>query len=363
MVSTEAVNAVIPSRAATSSATKIDTLTALRWFAAFYVFMLHMQTRAPMVTTGPLANLIGQGAIGMTFFFMLSGFVLTHAYLGRKISYWTYLRGRIGRIYPAYALVVALSFIVLRVAAPPSTKAWNIALNVFSLQGWLPNFFGYGINSGTWSLTVEWCFYLLFPLLLPPVARLTGARLWLVAAVAWMLAAGIPLVGLVFTDHLSAVALYSFPLVRLPEFIVGMCAAVLLRSRPDLRVSPALLIALSVIILGAFLMWSTPQPYGPGRLDWIVVPCIGALIIGCAMRPNLPLLSSAPLVWLGEISYGFYLFQCIPFMVLMHRDDLGIHEDPVMASAACLAAALTLSAASYYVLERPLRALIAGPRK
>ena len=59
---------------------EIRSLTGFRFIAALYVFLFHCHSRWPIVGKGWLSNFLSQGAVGMTMFFMLSGFILTHRY-------------------------------------------------------------------------------------------------------------------------------------------------------------------------------------------------------------------------------------------------------------------------------------------
>ena len=96
-----------------SSAVRLDALTGLRWWAAFMVFLFHMRVFAPL--PGPLAAVFDQGYLGVTFFFVLSGFVLTWAIRpGSRTR--DFYQSRFARIYPLYlatwAAAVAASFML-----------------------------------------------------------------------------------------------------------------------------------------------------------------------------------------------------------------------------------------------------------
>ena len=77
-------------------------LTGLRFLAAFYVFAFHIHIRYPLNLPEFFTNLLKFGAVGVTLFFVLSGFVLTVSY-GQKteLDYHFYVR-RFARIYPVY---------------------------------------------------------------------------------------------------------------------------------------------------------------------------------------------------------------------------------------------------------------------
>ena len=100
---------------------RLDSLTGLRWWAAFAVFLHHMSNLAPM----PIEGVLRYGAYGVTFFFVLSGFVLTwSARPGTPAS--TFWWRRFARIYPSHivALVLALNLLgdAIRDALDPKTR-------------------------------------------------------------------------------------------------------------------------------------------------------------------------------------------------------------------------------------------------
>lgn len=70
-------------KAVWSNLVDLPALTALRFVAAFYVFLFHVQLRAPIAENTCIVAFLSQGAVGMAIFFMLSGFILTHRYSQR----------------------------------------------------------------------------------------------------------------------------------------------------------------------------------------------------------------------------------------------------------------------------------------
>ncbi|MHC2999665.1 hypothetical protein OB08_11010 [Microbacterium sp. HJ5] len=92
---------------------RLDAITGLRWWAAFAVFAHHIQNLVPL--PGPIAAVAGFGHLGVTFFFVLSGFVLTWAWrpeVDKRTFWWR----RFSRIYP-------LTLVTLFLAIPSSTAS------------------------------------------------------------------------------------------------------------------------------------------------------------------------------------------------------------------------------------------------
>jgi peptidoglycan/LPS O-acetylase OafA/YrhL len=340
----------------------LPAVTSLRWFCAFYVFLFHFQNRAPFAVPPSIANALAQGAVGMAFFFVLSGFILTYVYFeSSRYSLASYLRARFARIYPAYAITVALAFLVVGYGLDGEKAVVNVLANIFVLQGWFFQLFPFGINGGTWSLSVEILFYLLFPLLLPLIGRRSDKQLLIWLAAFW-LATWIPgYVNTLFSPD-QWPAFYSSPIYRLPEFIIGMCLGVLyLRGYFSRFRSPWIVILGSQAILFCCLSWQSGTAFL--TLNWIAVPTFGILIYACALHPHVTVLAARWLVILGEISYGFYLYQFIPFHFLVqyaNRTPAGERLSTPVLFLICIGATIAISAASYFLVEKPVRSRLSG---
>ncbi len=238
---------------------RLPALTSLRFLAAAHVVIFHFL--AMQIFWGPAwyQKLSSIGYVGVSFFFVLSGFILVYTYAGRPMILKEFWRARFARIYPAYAFSLLVTapwffFAVLTMDIP--FFAWAKAhlklasgLVVGLLQAWVPQA-ALSWNAVAWSLSVEAFFYLLFPFLLVFLLRRSQPQLFMIAAGSW-------LATLVFSgayvlrnpDHLTVVdadvlgafwlnALKFNPLARLPEFLLGMaCGFLFLRSRKESKLA------------------------------------------------------------------------------------------------------------------------------
>ncbi len=141
----------------------IPALTGVRAMAAYLVFLHHF-TPSPE-TIGPmLRGMLSEAHIGVTMFFVLSGFLITYRYDGKlaltghdlKRYFWN----RFARIYPLYFVLLVPTLILL-----PERRfgRWVVELTLF--KGFFDEYRFTGIMQA-WSLTVEECFYASAPLLL-----------------------------------------------------------------------------------------------------------------------------------------------------------------------------------------------------
>lgn len=175
---------------------RLDSLTGLRWWAAFAVFCYHMMNFAPVPGLGAVAR---YGNHGVAFFFVLSGFVLTWSarISGTTVAnfYWR----RFARIYPAHvvALLVAIPvFYSVTSATPDPSRFWvkpfavaPLLLSLVLLQSWFKDpSIRFSGNPAAWTLGVEAFFYALHPWLSRLLARVSrrGALLALGAVTAFV---------------------------------------------------------------------------------------------------------------------------------------------------------------------------------
>ena len=174
---------------------RLPAVTSLRFFAAFHVALFHMNEMG--VLTGPawLKAFAGIGYVGVSFFFVLSGFILVYTYAGREISLRNYFQSRFARIYPAYLFSLVLTFPffyfgALKMQVPFFAFAsqhfvLSSVLVLLLLQSWIPAA-ALAWNPVAWSLSVEAFFYLVFPFALPKYAKLSRTALWALIPACWL---------------------------------------------------------------------------------------------------------------------------------------------------------------------------------
>lgn len=335
----------------------IRPLTSLRFGAALLVFFHH----------APLTHWISQrfalGWSGVGFFFLLSGFILTyayrHAFSGRLrwSAAWQFYAARFSRIYPAYicALFLIAAFLALDGKIDRAHFTAAFVTQALAVQSWIPDIRVYqGLNTVGWSIAVEAFFYALFPLLAAYALQRFRSGPWTLAAIGliwltlWKVLALLPI------GSWMNWGLYAFPLARLPEFVVGMLLAIALsRQMPRLpRYNPSLLEA-SVLVSALAMLALSPVVSLPERYAVWMMPWWCAVIgVFAAQRGALSrILSAAPAVYLGEISFAFYLIHPLALLLVAR---VGLPSD-LLAFFASLGVTLAMSAALYHGVERPMR--------
>ncbi|MGW4158407.1 acyltransferase family protein [Streptomyces sp. NPDC004788] len=351
----------------------MDSLTGLRWFAAFGVFLFHSYG---YVKEAPaLARLMTTGYEGVVFFFVLSGFVMTWVARPEDTPARFYRR-RFARIWPLLA-VTTLVFAVLEkwwLGLPVSAAdvVWTLTLT----QAWSLDHF-YSLNIVTWTLSVEAFFYLAFPLLHRLLARRSSAQLGLLAAltVAATAATRAVALGLGLPTEVARLVTSS-PLSLTPMFVLGMCASLLVRRghRPPCGSGAALALTAASLLLG-WLWLCHPDTVpgvtpGPGMLDALLMPSFALLITTAALHDvradttgGRSLLRSRPLVKLGEWSFAFYICHLVMLRIFRH---LGLGPGPGLRADALsmtlvLLPTLVLAALLHEYVEKPAERRLRSP--
>lgn len=160
-------------RAHTPFPSNLPALTSIRFFLALGVVLFHYQLQWPWDALS-VTGLLDRARLGVDVFFILSGFVLTHAYreaLGaRRLNYGRFLVARFARVYPAHLAVLA--FVVTMVAVANILGATfdqtlytplGLLTTLLLVHAWLPEVIKAEWNGPSWSLSAEWFAYLAFP--------------------------------------------------------------------------------------------------------------------------------------------------------------------------------------------------------
>jgi peptidoglycan/LPS O-acetylase OafA/YrhL len=353
----------------------IKELTGLRFLAALYVFIFHLFSHQLLpAISGRVGNIISQGALGVNVFFVLSGFVLAYSHLKDfpegKWRGWQYagqfMLKRLARLYPAY-LVGLLAYMTIRAFSHELTLYRIIVagLNGVMMQSLWPAISMEWYGSMAWSISVEIFFYLLFPLLFP-VLLAVGKRTLLAIMAGTFLLSFLP--GLIYNQHpehfTAFILVYTFPLLRLPEFVIGIILCILIQ-RFSWRL-PAWVAVLSVLATATYLGEGGAGLRGYVAHNWIVIPTIMAVISTVCSNKSVwfSWLGSPPLVYLGKISYSFYIVQ-IPLMLLVEKMVLQQYDlqGNILSLTAVFVANLVGAIVLHKLVENPMQRFITSHLK
>ncbi|QZL03652.1 acyltransferase [Streptomyces sp. BHT-5-2] len=358
---------------------RLPSLTGLRFIAAALVFAVHGASTGVFKDQAVAADYFtffgNAGAVGVSFFFLLSGFVLTwSARTGDTTrGFW---RRRFFKIVPNHVVTFAAALVLMSLVSAQIAFPQTLA-NLFLLHAWLPDVsYVETANTVSWSLSVEMLFYLAFPLLIRLVNKVRPNRLWYGAAGAAALVLLLPVIAqhlLPSTPHYSFLPLswtqiwfvYVFPLSRLLEFLLGMfMARILLTGRwPGLGLLPAGLLAVAAYLLPVFVTFN--QLYNYAAVTIVPLALLIPAAAAADVRGRRTWLSTRTFVWLGEISFAFYLVHSL-VLTYGHRifgsqpNIFGQPAGPAWGApaglaflAGCFAVSVLLAWGLYALLERP----------
>jgi peptidoglycan/LPS O-acetylase OafA/YrhL len=327
---------------------------------------------AVMAFNGHLAFVRG-GFVGVDMFFALSGFLITCVLLQAysqtsSIRLKDFYVRRALRLLPALFLLIACFIayaLIFQDGDRTSTTLRGVVYTVFYVANWAqvpPMPPGIGLLSHAWSLSVEEQFYILWPLLLILLLKLKNKRLVL-AILGFLTAISILTSVLLWNAGAHHLRLYFGSDVRAHELLIG-CMAALLFSWGAFQQTPRLKrtlhaasgISLVAILLSFYLVrYDEAFVYNGGFT--LVAVATTLLILDLLLFPSRlsRLFEIAPLVWIGKISYGLYLWHFPVFEISrkLFEGRLG----PVPYQTAGVLATLLIAAASYYFLEQPFHRL------
>lgn len=334
--------------------TRLDQLTGLRFIAALLVFVSHVPwPSAP----DWLQTMLAQGFVGVSFFFVLSGFVLSHSYASRitcgDMTYTRFMALRLARLSPLH-LATALPYVLVGIWRNTLTAPVAL-LNLSFLQSWVPDStYYFSLNAPSWSLSNEMFFYLCFF----PLCFVAAPRRWLltallaltVAACAAYAVANYNSVILVGDRTVGHWVFYIFPGFRLLEFLAGMALYDLWRRGLRLP-GPALPMAWVLLFVAMVLADRIHEAF---RMSLFFLPVV-TLLLWVHLDRSPPLcraLSGRGMVLLGEASFAFYMIHQ-PAIRICNRLVGELPHRDLCVGAAALALSVIASLLLFFYFERP----------
>jgi peptidoglycan/LPS O-acetylase OafA/YrhL len=340
---------------------KIEQLTFTRFIAAISIVVYHFAMDLFPFRSNAVSFLFKQANLGVSFFFILSGFVMIIAYGGKgnvPIDTRKFYMNRLARIYPAYLMALLILVVYMYV------RSWNytgteLVLCLLVLQTWIPAY-ALSLNAPGWSLVVEFFFYALYPLLFNRIYVKAGLYkliipvllVWIGTQVFFNIMINSPFYQGVQSN--SHNLLYYFPLMHLNEFLIGNLGGLILlkiKNRGQGNYT-GLLFGFAILIV-ILLRFPLPWSYHDGLLAAVFVPFLIVLSKDRGIISRV--FSLKPLIFLGEISYGVYIFQVPVYYWCKGMIKVAGLSNPYAIFYIYLVILIGISGLSYVYIETPIR--------
>ena len=323
------------------------------------------------------------GLLGVGVFFTLSGYLITDLLLAQvpgKIKLGQFWLARARRLLPALfvMLIVVLAWVTVFGPHQPS----DFRLSAGSAVGYVNNWYlifhnvSYFAQFATpeplnhlWSLSVEEQFYILWPFILIVGLRLihehnppAGVRPRLAAVTLGMGIVSAVLMAVLYHPGLDPSRVYYGTDTRAQELLIGAALAMVWPSRQLRRaITPSAkrmidLLGVAGLVVIAVFFWRcgefVPFLYRGG---FLLLSVATAMTVAACAHPASrlgPILGHEPLRWIGQRSYGIYLWH---FPIIILTTPSGVHSPDLLRASAQIAATFAIAALSWKYVEDPIR--------
>jgi peptidoglycan/LPS O-acetylase OafA/YrhL len=317
----------------------LPALTGIRSLLAITILLYHFTpsgmawSKHPSITLYPIINI---GYVFVSFFFLISGFILSYNYAGRPqpmnpMDFWM---ARLSRLYPVYALTMLISIPMLMAEWVVRSRGdfWIGAIATpLLMQGFFPHLATFWMTV-TWTLSCEVALYILFPWLLRLRWPSSAGKLLALGLGIWAVGLAPHLVYVLtnpdhfphaadrYSDGLWLDTLKFTPLPYLCTFLAGLTLG-RLHEAAKLTARSRMIIG----VVGFAAAWFAAY-HLTDRMPYVMVhgglltPLFAAIILGLSgPSPLASMFSIRPLVAIGASTYALYLLHFNLFLLLQHN--------------------------------------------
>jgi peptidoglycan/LPS O-acetylase OafA/YrhL len=364
-----------PPAIATTRPRHLAALTSARALFALMVMYHHFSGYHALAMPDWASNV---GNIAVSWFFILSGFILAYNFPTLRAGEETlrYIVSRFWRLFPVHAVTVLASIVVFSSSGLSMIRTYpaNFLASLTLTHTWAASpFASQAFNVPAWSISVEWSFYLLLPLLMARgwVVRTLLAVTAFAIAATWGNALGCFASQANFQSpgdyfHASCYQVFLYwPPARLWEFTLGIALCSLSSRIGTWRGCAFVQVILTALVLWAFL----DRSYLIGLISfgyyssffgsWVITSLLGAaLILALSLRGPIDRALSFPaLVFLGDVSFSVYLTH---MLVLRFADahQIGYTQPMSVQFAGVCAVTVAISICLFLYVEKPSRLML-----
>lgn len=357
----------------------LKPLTSLRFVAAMMIVLLHCKLYFKWEWLGYLPITLVHG---VSFFFVLSGFILSHVYSQRtNVSFGAFIWNRFSRLWPCHVATILILYYTIpehsmTFGGEGMFNKWVVLISNLTFTHSLFPYVAYSFswNSVSWSISTEFFFYLIFPFLLVNLKKTWH----------WKLALSIaPPIILYFLNiflHIPLIAesiyvatitqiVYTNSVMRLFEFCLGMSSWVAWQNLSKRHLSFSVVSILEITALMLTILWLVAgYEYVRKMVAVVLIPDVfnqwmrtmgsawvfAILLVSIASAKGIVgrFLSIRIFVWLGEISFAVYMIHQILLKFFV------IHYPQRTEAAIYFLVLIIVSASLHHFIEIPMRKLL-----
>jgi peptidoglycan/LPS O-acetylase OafA/YrhL len=346
---------------------RYDQLTFTRFWALLLVLIYHGAGGIYLtyINKFPLTPILYSAPTSVSYLYVLSGFVMSLVYYrpAQKFAFVNYWKARIVRIYPLYIISFALvCFYYL--GALTQIKPQKILVNIFVLQAWWPPY-AQSFNYASWSMTVEFFFYAVFPFFVLWAYRQSVRKILWTSIIFWIVTQAINFA--LWIGYFPAQELFIVynPIFHLSSFTLGIAGgAWFMQEVPhqkiDQRVNFSILFC-SLALIAGYTILSAVYPQLPHNLQpmtGLLAPFFIVFITTLALDQTWlsKILSHRWLVALGETSFALYILH-VPVIWLYERalQSSGLSNPDHIKDVTYLPLMIAVGLIANYYIDPPIR--------
>ena len=346
----------------------IPALTSLRFFAALYVCLFHISVFSQLDAHSWLNNFFSSGYMAVDFFFILSGFILSHNYAesiaNKTFSYFSFLSKRIARVYPVHLITLFimmlcaffLSYILEIGDFFEDQNTSNFLQNIIMVHSW----FGEENNSynkPSWSISVEFFAYIIFPFLIMGKRYLSFLNYSIIALILFFGAYGLEFF---FGYKTSDIGISNNILRVSSEFLFGIILYFFF-TEYECKLNHIRHLVIAGLLTIACLFIVEMKLFAVPIAGWIIL-----LLADLHRQGKETWLSHRVCVYLGQVSYSLYMvhyiFWVLYFLLLRQSFEAAIYANETLLyfsyyilAVAVISVSLLFAIALHHIAEKPLR--------
>jgi peptidoglycan/LPS O-acetylase OafA/YrhL len=341
---------------------RIPQLTFTRFIAAFLIVAYHFGKIVYPFSIPVLKPLVENLNVLVSYFFILSGFVLAVSTFksmseGKTIQFKSFIKPRLARLYPMFLFALVLFFIF----GQKLHFSWiDIVLNLSLLQAWIPPY-PLSLNSPAWAISVEILFYISFPFLINKLFNKKSDTLIWLAVTSWLCNTLLLYLNIeIFKAGRDF--MFFFPPFHLLTFIVGVCSGLLfMRHHQQLQKYISYMTVSAFLAIGfSIYLFISKQPIITYQHNGLFAPTFLLFIYWFSLSKSfiVKIFSLRFFQYLGELSYAIYILQVPVFFFFLHIMHPYFHFETNTGFIVYFSVLLLSSVIAFEVIEKPCKNLI-----